>query len=336
MPFNMFNNVTSKVAGFAIAAVVPLAAIVTTPSDAEAFSFTRIYSFGDSLSDTGNSFAATGGLLPPNLLYPSNGRFSNGPVWTEYLAPQLGASLQTLAFGGARTDATNNFPPLPGLTQQVNSIRTAEADALYVIWAGGNDYLNAQRRDPVPVVTNLSNAVSALANVGARNIAVGNLPDLGAIPGTSGNPAIASGLTQLTQAHNFLLAQNLSAIQQTRPGLNLYTLDFNSLFRDVIANPGTYGFTNVTDSCLFTGCTTPSTYLFWDEIHPTTAGHSRLADFAFTSLQAQAVPEPPATIGLILGGAFLLGMGALRKQRQTPIALNIPAKAPQKSHSGDF
>jgi phospholipase/lecithinase/hemolysin len=324
---------TSGLHQIVIAAIVPFAALSLAPEHANAFGFTTIYSFGDSLSDTGNSFKNTGGLIPPNLLYPSNGRFSNGPVWTEYLAPKLGASLETLAVGGARTDNTNNFsnlfPSLGGLSQQVDTVTTGDPNALYVLWLGANDYLNGASRDPVPTVTNLTNAVLALANVGAKNFAIGNLPNLGSVPGTRPDPLISIALNQLTQAHNSLLAQSLAVIGQTQPQLNLYTLDFNSLFNDAIANPGKYGFTNVTDSCLLTFCSTPNTYLFWDEIHPTTAGHFQLAEFAYGSIQAQAVPEPTTIVGLFLGGAFLTGLKTRRNQSQrTAKRSPQPAQAP--------
>ncbi|MGB5260026.1 MAG: SGNH/GDSL hydrolase family protein, partial [Gammaproteobacteria bacterium] len=48
------------------------------------------YFFGDSLSDTGNTFALTGGLVPSSVpvtgLPYYNGRASNGPVWVDQLA----------------------------------------------------------------------------------------------------------------------------------------------------------------------------------------------------------------------------------------------------------
>ena len=54
--------------------------------------------FGDSLSDTGNLFAATGGTnpIPPYF----NGRFSNGPVWVETLAASLGLPVNPSLLGG--------------------------------------------------------------------------------------------------------------------------------------------------------------------------------------------------------------------------------------------
>lgn len=50
--------------------------------------------FGDSLSDTGNLFQKTAGLLPPSPLY-FNGRFSNGALSVEQLAQSLGLSLSS-------------------------------------------------------------------------------------------------------------------------------------------------------------------------------------------------------------------------------------------------
>ncbi|MHC4946335.1 MAG: hypothetical protein ACYTG7_25250, partial [Planctomycetota bacterium] len=44
--------------------------------------FTGLWSFGDSLTDTGNTFALTGGSFPLSPPY-FDGRFSDGPVWIE-------------------------------------------------------------------------------------------------------------------------------------------------------------------------------------------------------------------------------------------------------------
>ena len=58
-----------------------------------------LYAFGDSLSDVGNIFAATGGV-GPGAPY-ANGQFSNGPVWVQDLAGDLGlAPLKPSLAGG--------------------------------------------------------------------------------------------------------------------------------------------------------------------------------------------------------------------------------------------
>lgn len=60
--------------------------IATSPSSAGPF--TGIVAFGDSLSDAGNVFLATGGAIPAPPYV--GGHFSSGPIWVEGLSPILG------------------------------------------------------------------------------------------------------------------------------------------------------------------------------------------------------------------------------------------------------
>ncbi|HMW65246.1 MAG TPA: SGNH/GDSL hydrolase family protein [Accumulibacter sp.] len=138
--------------------------------------YTDVVFFGDSLSDTGNVLSLTRAVGAP--LFPnfsgSPGRFSNGPVWSEYLAEGIGladsarptqriltaAGVVSLAqpgevvgsnyaFGGARTGLGGSAGATTGLLGQlvawngstfVNSLtRAADRDALYVVFAGAND-----------------------------------------------------------------------------------------------------------------------------------------------------------------------------------------------------
>lgn len=45
--------------------------------------------FGDSLSDSGNAYRLTNGLIPDPTYY-SNGRFSDGPFWVYYFTGRQG------------------------------------------------------------------------------------------------------------------------------------------------------------------------------------------------------------------------------------------------------
>ncbi len=281
--------------------------------------FDEIYVFGDSLSDTGNVFKVTGGFLPPSPPY-FQGRASNGPLWVEYLAPKLELTPNpntNFAFGGATTGRSNTtpFPGLPGLQQQINGFTVANpaanSNALYVVWAGSNDYLGGGASDPTQPVENLSTAVTSLASVGAENILVPNLPDLGRLPGTLGSES-SSTLSRLTEAHNSGLAKVLSGLSQDLgPDTNIIPLDVNALFDQAITNPAEFGFTNVTTACLdnFVACDNPDEFLFWDDIHPTTAVHQIVGEAAFA-----AVPEPASVLGTLAFGA--LGAGALLKRQQ--------------------
>lgn len=281
----------------------------------------QIYVFGDSYSDVGHSLKATG--IPPSPPY-SNGSYSNGLVWWEYLAIKLGAISTNFAFAGATTGRDNAFNPdspqglvpyfagtlaaklgtiipdlhgLPGLQQQINAFTatntSADSNALYVIWTGVNDYVGTRVTDPTVPVNNLSIAVTSLAAAGAKNIMVFNLQDLGKLPGPRIASQISTCLSTLTSAHNSELAATLDGLsQKLGSDINVIPVDASSLFNRIIAAPGGFGFTNVTDSCLteFGVCDSPDEYFFWDDFHPTTAGHKLVAELVFSALEFKPIP----------------------------------------------
>lgn len=292
------------------------------PLRAFAASFTDIYVFGDSLSDTGNLFAATGGLLPPNRFY-SEGRASNDRLWIEYLAEDLGATTTNYAFGGATTGSVNTtVPSLIGLEQQITNFQATNAfanpDALYVVWAGSNDYLGAGVTDTSVPVGNLANSIATLADYGAENFLVVNLPDLGQLPATN-NSVSSSSLTALANAHNSSLDTALNSLSVSYD-INIYDLDANSLFTDAIATPELFGFTNVTDACLTSpSCQNPDQYLFWDNLHPTTATHELIGDLAINRLDSQPIPEPSSGLGILAVGVLGAGTIVKRKAQKTTL-----------------
>ena len=54
--------------------------------------------------------------------------------------------------------------------------------------------------------------------------------------------------------------------------------DLFDLLDSIVGDPGAFGLTNVTDACAqFLNCD-PSSYLFWDGIHPTLAGHEIISE----------------------------------------------------------
>lgn len=306
------------------------------PFKALAAGFSQMYVFGDSLSDEGNTFKASGGNIPPSPPY-FQGRVSNGKIWTEFLAEDLGltptkytdvlsGSVPTqginFAFAGATTGTENtlsltfpNLPTqLPGLTQEIGAFTTyfaatADPNALYVVWAGANNYLPTAgtyqpQTTPTQAITDLSNSIKALAGVGAKNILVVNLPDLGKIPGTLNTP-VSAPLDAITNAHNSQLSSTVDNLEKTLPVNFLEILDTNTLFDNITANPSQYGFTNATEACLTTTvCSTPDKYLFWDTQHPTTKGHELIGDLASDTLKA--VPEPTTVVGLLSFSALVL------------------------------
>src|SRR5262245_1866124 len=90
-------------------------ALCTSYGAALAGPFSNLVVFGDSLSDVGNISNATFGTNPGPYYW--NGRFSNGPVYTETLATGLGlpamarstAGGNDYAYGGAQTTGTKGL-----------------------------------------------------------------------------------------------------------------------------------------------------------------------------------------------------------------------------------
>lgn len=344
------KTILTGIAGAAIA--VGSFALTSQPGTAATLSFNQVYFFGDSLSDPGNLYTVAQAPPPPYAQ-----RLSNGPVWAEYLAGHLGLKpvLSTqlsaqnpplqganFAFAGSTTGTDNTvLPLLPALQQQIAQFLSLQLptnpDALFVLWAGANDYLptNSLSFEPSGTpelpVTNITAAVSALEAAGAQNFLVLNLPDLGTLPGTlSSNHA--QRLNDLSQAHNNFLFGQMGGLEKL-PGFdaNIISLDINTLFKQAISQPSQFGFTNVTEPCLnqqtFIPCSNPDEYLFWDNIHPTTAAHQVIGKFAFTTLQAAdqdsaSVPEPTTVWGLLA----LAGLGIHQVRRRAVLASAAIAK----------
>jgi phospholipase/lecithinase/hemolysin len=306
--------------------------ILLTHRRVSASEFSKIYVFGDSLSDTGNAFSKLG---LPSAPY-ANGRFSNGLIWIDDLAQDLGlnpvlytaiandASLTqgiNFAFSGATTGQDNiGSDALPGLQQQISYFtrlipaqQTADPSALYIIWAGANDYLHGVTDINQPLA-NLTEAVHALTELGAHTILVVNLPDLGSLPATRDTPA-SEALNRLTSLHNAKLAEAVRNLDQhLDPEFNLLILDVNLLFQQALA--GELRFTNVSDGCFnqSTGviCENPDDYLFWDGIHPTMTAHQQVKRAALAQLQSIMSMRSNSQIPAI--GLGMLAVGRLDRR----------------------
>ncbi|MBD2607902.1 SGNH/GDSL hydrolase family protein [Scytonema hofmannii FACHB-248] len=322
----------------------------TLPEKAIAAKFDALYVFGDSLSDTGNTFTATQGQIPVPRVNNSNlpayfpGRFSNGPIWVDYFGSQTGliptpfVALQTIpntipkdgvnfALGGAQTGIVSSFPGfqdnIPGVLGQVALLRQnlpVDSNGLYSIFGGGNDYF-AGNTNVNQVIQNLTNSIGSLAQGGATNFLVFNLPDLGESPFGKilGFP---SQLNQLTQEHNRQLALAISSLRTSNPDLNIYSVDINTLFNTIRATPAKFGFKDVTTPCV-TGnfqqvtniCDNPDDFLFFDNVHPSSRAQNLIAQAALAAINGKTIPEPSAALGMLALGA--LGAAKVRKRKVT-------------------
>lgn len=299
--------------------------------------YSNLYVFGDSLSDTGNLQAVLQDGVTP-------GRFTNGPVAVEVIANVLGLPLTNsyhllggaLPFGnnyaiaGAKAldDDGDESTPDINLPTQVNAFLqihggVAPSDALYIVLIGGNDIREArairaaglladsrgERKDAREAANDYIKAaveseqaqVRKLIAAGARDILVVNAPDIGAIPesdlvemqllaGADSNKESkrAERLTdiasKLSSKYNQKLARHVGRIER-QTGANVMSYDLFGFLTEQIDSAEDFGYTNTDDACIYVfsqgGAVNPecadfpvaSGFLFWDEIHPTTAAH---------------------------------------------------------------
>ena len=288
------------------------AALIFPSADrAQASHFGSLYVFGDSLSDSGNLFALTGGFRPPSPPY-FNGRASNGPVWVESLAPALGfnyTQATNFAIGGAESGARSAIDVGNQIGGFVAGGGTVPEDALTIVWAGNNDFLrNAAFIPPsvltTQVVTNLGTAIGTLSAFGARSFLIPNLPKFGNTPAVA-STALAEPLNQLASLYNTTLHTALIGLEETL-GVRIFIMDVEGLFDDAISNPEVYGIANTTVPCLLpTGAPTGACLteaaadaaLFWDALHPTRTAHFIISEFAQATLAMFEQPRVVAVSG---------------------------------------
>ncbi len=251
------------------------------PLPALAQNFTGMVSFGDSLSDIGNTvglFTETEARVltgyNPNFYF--NNRYSNGPVWVDRLHANLGfGGIGTIsrnngvtvlngtnfAWAAARSGTGNNFLLIPNLQPQVgfytdqlaanNPALPDPATTLFTLWIGGNDvFAHVEEDDPVTpaqVATNISTAITNLYNAGGRSFLVPNLPPIGQSPDYLNDPIKGPKASAFASGVNSQLDLSLDALSGILTGIQIIKLDINQIFLDVIANPAAYGLSNVTE-----------------------------------------------------------------------------------------
>jgi phospholipase/lecithinase/hemolysin len=260
--------------------------------------YSDILALGDSLSDNGYYQGYPGGMTGntnPADIYGFS-RYSNGPVWVEYMANSLGIPLLDMAYGGATTSYDNpaayaatgdtKYLSQTGLMWQLAAYtatyHTISSNTLVTVWAGGNDMFNT--RDPVLAAQNIQSVINSLYGLGGRNFAVPNLE-------------IGGAYASWIAAFDAALAPDLDALRSL-DGIHLYYLDLNQLqlYYDVLYETWINAHADYPDGTIFR---------FWDTfgVHPTTEIHQQYAAYALSN-----VPEPASIILLVLGLAGIAGI----------------------------
>jgi len=277
-------------------------------------SFSNIFIFGDSMSDTGN-LASVIGDFPPAYY---NNRMSNGPVGVEVLGEKLGlptdASLylvgQNAGTNYAVASAKAGGDAALDLNPQVDAFLSAYGfsapeDALYVMFIGGNDVRSLREvQDKRSVRASLKNAVASikqnidkLISAGARHILVMNSVDMGNLPeafmansSLSRKPTLSERTTKITRQFNRILKKGLDDVED-RFDIDIARFNSFRFLNRVIARAKSFGFKYTRESCFVFSTLSfhpdcnfgqnARVFLFFDEKHPTDRGHALIGNAVF-------------------------------------------------------
>ena len=284
--------------------VAVAATLIAATAPGAADDFTKLVVFGDSLADSGNFFTATASQLPTAPYF--EGRFSDGPVFVEALARMLdlepprasqqGGTNYSWAGAFAGSDRDLGAFLIPSVRSQVGQFleavgRDLDADALYIINAGGNDVINAVRsnlessRAQVEMrvaAGHHATAVAAMVDAGAVHILVVVAPDIGLTPGYWRSQ---SG-SELASAYNETLIASLDSLDIP----TIRRFDLSSVIE------GGENLPRIMDEPCFVPpdlCADSSDFFFFDDIHPTGVGHELLA-----ARMLQLIREPTALLAV--------------------------------------
>jgi outer membrane lipase/esterase len=285
---------------------------------AQAGDYSNVYIFGDSLSDSGAYRPIVGGsarfTTNPGTVWGENLGASYGkavtPAYAASLAPlgfSANAGGNNFAVGSARVNAQPPVsagalgalaPFVPSVSTQVSSFLARGAvdpQALYALWAGGNDVFAAFVAGAgapsaaavaamVTAASDLTAQVVRLQSAGARNLVVLGLADSSRFP-----YALAMSDPEREQVRQLNAAFDTAFVAQMADKHVLY-FDTGKLIRSILATPLAYGFTNTIDkACGATPalvCSVPANgHLFADDKHPTTLFHKVVSDWIYGSLE---------------------------------------------------
>lgn len=232
--------------------------------------------FGDSLTDNGNLHRYLP-IMPKSPPY-YEGRFSNGPLWSDYLMVNLNKKFNlpsaNYAVGGATAKFQNPFKgalPLKIseeiLDYHMRTLLTRDrSHILFIIWIGANDYMADTTDSPESmtnqVVGETNVSISTLIGYGAKNFLVLDLPDLSLTPrGSHSDQNTIIRYKNISLLHHMKMKTMVASIQRAHPDFFVGYVDVYSLMTDIITSPQKYNqqyhtrVQNVTDSCWTGGYT---------------------------------------------------------------------------------
>ncbi len=244
----------------------------------------NLITFGDSVSD--NGIDASGFFIDTHGFQ----KFSNGPIWTEYLGQTLRINPQryrNYAYSGGMSNTGNYYGfNWSGVEWQVNRFfelyPRIPLGTLIAYQAGGcNDFFGGIKNASLVALTN-ARTLRRLARAGARWIVVADIYDCSFPPGVKTMPELQKNINDLTTTGNRLLKLEINRIHGEFPNLKICLVSFQQTILDIL-NSGVYK----NDVFKRGNDTMPGEtyrYIWFDDYHPATVIHKILAEAALRAL----------------------------------------------------
>lgn len=277
---------------------------------ASGFGFSEIFVFGDSLSDNGNRIVLSRrtrffyrlarwwfkNFCAGRAAAFDGGRHSDGMVAMEFIARDLQLDLKpawankkgsNFAVSGA-TVVEHKW--IPNLKRQVDLMHQRwqhngrlPDDALYVIYIGGNDILDAVRLPPKigplrinRVVDGICQEIERLADAGATKFLVPNIGDVGNTPKFTRAWFFRKRMLNATRLCLHFNCRLEAALDRLKVQGNIELARFHSFQfgKELREDPDDSRWSNLSESCL-ASCKRCDfgTFFFFDGLHPTSARH---------------------------------------------------------------
>ncbi|CEP19118.1 hypothetical protein [Parasitella parasitica] len=226
-------------------------------------------------------------------------RWSNGPLWSEYLALGWNVSLYSFAYSGSVCDngmynSIAREDRVPSLKDQLEAYYNLDLDlkpqeTVFAFWFGIHDVSEmAKRRGrKEPDYREIADCIGQQLRASRKVFLVDkylvfNVPPLGHMPYYKDNE-ISANKSQAAADVNNALEKDVGNLNKHHHALEMDYVDVQSLVRDMAVDPAVFGFGNSNDSFLDTcyedaQCELKEDdYIWWDETHFTTAFHKTIA-----------------------------------------------------------
>ncbi|XP_030936783.1 GDSL esterase/lipase At1g71691 [Quercus lobata] len=201
-----------------------------------------------------------------------------------------------------------------------DDVSRAIGQCIFFVGMGSNDYLNNYLMPNFPtrnqyngqqfadlLVTQYSQQLTKIYNLGARKFVIAGLGLMGCIPSIlAQNPAgrCSDEVNQLVAPFNANVKTMINQLSTNLPGSKFTYVDIASMFEDVLTNSRSYGLTVTNRGCCGIGrnrgqitclpyqtpCPNREQYVFWDAFHPTEKVNVIMARKAFSGDQSQIYP----------------------------------------------